>query len=282
MKKRSYILQGLVLVLAIVIFVGYNMYTGVADDTKGPEFSISGELLELSVEDPQTRLLEGVTAFDNRDGDVTDTVIVENVYGLKNGNEVTVTYAAFDRSGNVTKATRQVCYTDYKSPVLTVTRSLAIPSGIDIMNYVKAEDVFDGDISRRIRGALVSDSGSLGSVGRHDVQFQVYNSIGDTVKLTLPVEVYSADKYNASVELKENLVYLSERSMIDYESYLAEFSYNSVKYDLSTGVPSDLHVVINGSVNTWVPGVYPVTYTVTRLYGNMAYTGYAMLVVVVE
>lgn len=282
MKKKSFILQCFVLVLAIAIFVGYNMFIDFTTDSKGPEIAVPEELLELSVEDPQSALLQGVTARDNRDGDVTDSVIVENVYGLTDGNVVTVTYAAFDRSGNVTKATRQVRYTDYHSPKLVINRSLALSAGIDIMNYISATDVFEGDIGRRVRGTIVSDTGSLASIGTHEVEFQVYNSIGDTVKLRVPVEVYSPDKYNAKVELKENLVYLSEREMFDYDSYLSSFSYNSVEYDLSNGVPADLNVTVKGSVNTWSPGVYPVTYTVTRIYGQMIYTGYAMLVVVVE
>lgn len=282
MKKKTIILQCIVLVLAVLIFVGYNLYVDFTSDTKGPEIHVPEEILELTVEDPQTALLQGITARDNRDGDVTDSVIVENVYGITDENVVTVTYAAFDRSGNVTKATRQVRYTDYHSPVFELNRSLAFSSGIDIMNYIGATDVFEGDISRRVRGTVVSETGSLNTIGRHEVEFQVYNSIGDTVKLRVPVEVYSPDKYNAKVELKENLVYLSEREMFDYESYLSEFSYNSVVFDLSNGVPADLNVAINGSVNTWSPGIYPVTYTVTRVYGQMIYTGYAMLVVVVE
>lgn len=282
MKKKAIIFQCLVLILVAVIFLGYRMYTGVISDSKGPEITISEEPLVVSVEDPESVLLQGVTARDNRDGDVTASVIVEKIYGLTGGNNITVTYAAFDSSGNVSKATRQVCYADYHSPVFTLSRSLAFSGSIDIMNYIRAEDVFDGDIQRRIRATIISDNGNLSNIGSHEIEFRVYNSIGDTVKLALPVEIYSADKYNAKLELKQYLVYLDSTDTFNAESYLSVFSHSGRDFSLSGGIPSDVSIKIDGSVNTRQPGVYPVTYTATRIVGQMIYTGYTMLIVVVE
>ncbi|MBR3972787.1 MAG: hypothetical protein IKJ99_02405 [Oscillospiraceae bacterium] len=282
MKKKAIIFQCLVLILAAAIFMGYRMYTGMVTDSKGPEILIPEEDLVISVKDPESVLLDGVTARDNRDGDVTDSLIVEKIYGLGEGNHIAVTYAAFDKSGNVSKATRQVCYEDYHSPVFTLSRSLAFAGNIDILDYVGAEDVFDGDVQRRIRATIVSNNGSLSTIGKHEIEFRVYNSIGDTVKLVLPVEVYSADKYNGKLELKEYIVYLDSHDTFRPESYLSTFSHSGRDISLSGSIPDDVSMKINGSVNTSQPGVYPVTYTATRIVGQMIYTGYTMLIVVVE
>lgn len=50
-------------------------------------------------------LLEGVSAFDDVDGDVTKSLLVEKVSETADGN-VIVTYAAIDLSNNVAKKSR--------------------------------------------------------------------------------------------------------------------------------------------------------------------------------
>ena len=58
-------------------------------------------------------LLEGVTAVDEKDGDVSDSLLVEKVAGT-NGKEVIVTYVARDGANNVGKASRafKMCIRD--------------------------------------------------------------------------------------------------------------------------------------------------------------------------
>ena len=51
------------------------------------------------------KLLEGVTAYDSHDGDVTDSLLIEKVTETGNG-EVIVTYAAVDSSNNVAELSR--------------------------------------------------------------------------------------------------------------------------------------------------------------------------------
>ena len=53
----------------------------------------------------EEQLLEGVSAFDDVDGDVTGSVLVEKISDTAAGN-VIVTYAALDSSNNVAKKSR--------------------------------------------------------------------------------------------------------------------------------------------------------------------------------
>ena len=48
-------------------------------DSRGPVIDIEDPLIEVSVEDGDERFLEGVTASDSSDGDVMESVAVENV-----------------------------------------------------------------------------------------------------------------------------------------------------------------------------------------------------------
>ena len=47
------------------------------------------------------RINKGVSARDNRDGDVTHTIIIESITAINEDHVAVVSYAAFDRSGNV-------------------------------------------------------------------------------------------------------------------------------------------------------------------------------------
>ncbi len=78
----------------------------VSQDRKGPEITID-ESKKGSYTEGMTaeELLDGVKATDDKDGDVSDTLTVENVYPSEQGDEVTVIYVAKDKSNNVTKVT---------------------------------------------------------------------------------------------------------------------------------------------------------------------------------
>lgn len=53
----------------------------------------------------ESMLMEGVNAMDDRDGDVSDTLLIEKIANTTRG-DVIVTYAAMDSANNVGKASR--------------------------------------------------------------------------------------------------------------------------------------------------------------------------------
>ena len=99
--KRINVLLLMILAVAIGLFACYNIWVHNRLDTVGPVVTIDEGILEVSVKDPEEALLAGIHATDDRDGDVTGAVLVESIYGIDEDNITTVTYAAFDGSGNV-------------------------------------------------------------------------------------------------------------------------------------------------------------------------------------
>lgn len=233
MRKKTVWIPAILFVGSLFVCFVYQTVSSFRADGEAPQILIEEGELSVSVKDPESTLLEGVTAVDAVDGDVTDTIVIESIYGISTSQEaavspirdsfttlpvnltqidrVKVTYAAFDQAGNVAKAERQICYTDYESPKITLSAPLvfAYGSGFDVMDCVKAKDVIDGDISHLVKASLVSETSSLSAQGEHEAAFRVTNSLGDTTQLILPVEVYEADRYNAILKLKQNLIYLS-------------------------------------------------------------------------
>ena len=282
MKKKKWIQLALV-AACLVVYFGYRGIAQLSTDSAAPEIRAEEQLLLLSVEDPESVLLQGITAYDEKDGDVTDSVVVESVKLTGTDGTAQVTYAAFDEAGNVAKYQRQVRYTDYHSPRFTMSQPLLFlqNSNFNILSVTGAEDVFDGDIQHRIR-ATALDENSVTTLGTHQVELRVTNSLGDTVKLVVPVEVYAAGTYAATLTLTDYLVYLPVGATFDAETYLDAYKLNSRTTSLAGGLPESYALRTQGSVDTQTPGVYTVSYTVTYTAGSISFDGYSKLIVVVE
>ena len=265
--------------LCCAAFVWYVCMERRDEDRESPEISFTGDEIFLSVSSPEAALLEGVSAWDSRDGVVTGSLVVESVSSISADKAVTVTYAAFDRAGNVAKAQRTVRYTDYESPRFALSQPLVFAAGryTDVMKLIAAEDAIDGPLTDKIKATLVGGEGSISEVGVHEVEFRVTNSMGETIYLTVPVEVYQTGAYNASLTLSENLLYLPKNAVFSPRDYLTGMTAAGREIPLDGG-EAEVSVAIQSNVDTRTPGSYSVTYTVK----SGPYTGYTRLMVVVE
>lgn len=274
------------LILAFVFVAVFALYMIVVQgrvDTRPPEIVFDGAMLELSAKAADEAYLQGVRATDDKDGDVTASLVVESIKLLGSDGTIRITYAAFDSAGNVRKALRTARYTDYERPRFFLSRSLtfAYNSGFDLFNIVRAEDALDGNISHRVRITSMDES-AIANVGVHQVQLRVTNSLGETVQLVVPVEVYPAGTYGANLTLTDYLIYLPVGAQLDAERFLHTYIRGSVKVPLQDGVPQGCMLQMKNDVQTDVPGVYTVEYRVSQTVGQETYTGYAKLIVVVE
>lgn len=269
------------LVLCAGLTAAYTVLFIWSDDTTPPVIAMTADTLEASVSASDAELLAGVTATDNRDGDVTASLLVQGVSNLVD-DTVTVTYAAFDAAGNVAKTSRTVRYTDYEQPRFDLNNSLVFNSGtsMDVLGRIHAKDQRDGGLSDRIKAELVSNTGSLAYPGTHEVEFRVTNSLNDTAYITLPVDVLPAGDYNATVVLKDYMVYLPRGREFNARSYLRGLDIGMSREVLEN--LSDMDIQVDSNVRTDTPGVYSACFTVTYAPGAMEYVGYSRLIVVVE
>ena len=103
MKKGIAAILGLVTAALAAVVVLVLM----AEDRQGPEIIFAAEPVYTGAEDT-SYLLEGVTASDAEDGDVTDSLRVEKVQVNEAAQQVTIIYIAKDDSNNVTKVSKTV------------------------------------------------------------------------------------------------------------------------------------------------------------------------------
>ena len=284
MKKRTVFMLLMLIAAALSVLVGYMVLDRMYTDSTPPKITIADQVLSVSVSDPREVLLQGVTAQDDLDGDVTPSLVIESLYGIDEEHRATVVYAAFDSSGNVSKAQRQVLFADYHSPRLTLSGPLIFTYGhsFDVYSVLDATDQFDGDVSNKIKATMVSAGSAITEQGLHQVLFRITNSMGDSTQLELPVEVNPSGRYDAEVELTDYLIYLPKGAPFSRQQYLKSLTTYNSEVDLTGVIPDGITIRYDGNVDTHTPGVYAVTYTVTYTLNQRSFTGYTKLLVVIE
>lgn len=109
----------------IVLCLGVGslaVYQKIMNDRQAPEIFIDGEMVYQ--DGMQEELLEGVTAKDEQDGDVTASLVVETVSPNAKSGTAVVIYAARDNSNNIAKASRVVEYLSAEPVVEEETEEL--------------------------------------------------------------------------------------------------------------------------------------------------------------
>lgn len=257
MKKRPVLILALVTVLVLGLAAGYIWYQKTVASPQAPEISFDNDTISVTTAATDKELLEGVTALDPEDGDVTDSVLVESVSNIVNGNQVKITYVAFDSKNHMTRAERTAVYTDYKPPVFSVNRSMMFKASttLDILSYVTAEDMFDGDITHKIIYSFVGSTNNFNSYGEHEIELRVTNSKGDTSKLRLVVDVCEKDPNTANIQLNKYLVYLQKGAEFNAEDYFKSYMSGDQMVSTMSGIN------VKSDVDTSTPGVYSVTYS---------------------
>lgn len=260
-------------VLAALAFAGVQIYTRVVLDTVAPVISMDADSITVRVSDGPEALLAGVTAWDDRDGDLTGEVRVSHVSQLISGSTAKVNYVVFDRADHMATASRTVCYSDYTAPRFSVVSPLVFGVGekVSLVGHVVARDSIDGNITGAMRLSAISVNNTI--EGIYHVTLRVTNSVGDSSKVTLPIIIRAQSPGQAQVELNQYLVYLKTGEEFDPEPYFKTL----LTGDGGRGYYSA--VSVTDRVDTSVPGIYEVSYDYTAADGEVAE---AILTVVVE
>lgn len=296
-------LRRLIILFFGVTVIGFTMYqvkNQAVKDTEAPEILCDSDTIEVKIDATDEELMSGMTAKDNRDGDVTDSLVVVSKSKFFEKGKRRVHYAAFDSKSNVATFTREMNYTNYKSPRFSLSSPLRFSKDVsetDLLQILRAEDCLDGDISGLIKIRYGENNLEEGGSGTRDVSFQVTNSAGDTVQLETKIEFLEDEEYKLPYpKLSEYLVYTKVNKELDLSQYLkgvinggAEYLFEEHIDDSSYGTSyGDTYeagdVDVTPEVDYSTPGVYTVRYTLEEKdnYGDTEKLGSTTLYVVVE
>ena len=219
--KAIRIMQRVILalfILTLLAFCGLRIYRQVTVDVTPPVITCSSDSIDASVTAGDEALLQGVMASDDRDGDLTDQILIKGVSPSLTDSSAQVTYIVFDSANNMASVTRTVRYTDYQAPRFALSQPLVYPAGqtVTLLDRLTASDVLDGDISSGIR--ITSQNVINSQPGVYSVTAQVDSRLGSTVVLPLKVVITAGGPQ--LITLSDYLVYLPRGSAFDAAGYI--------------------------------------------------------------
>ena len=269
-------------ILVVILFMASLGLCGAAkirerageDPTKPVITNETGEL-EISTSYEESDLLEGLKAQDEKDGDLTDQIMVGNFSQFIEPGVCNLSYVVFDSSNNAASLTRKVQFTDYHSPRFTLTEPLVYAeqegSYTESMERLGAQDALDGDLEEWI---VQTDTDlNYQRAGSYTMTVEVTNSFGDTSSVGLPIHVVSAEQRTMEILLSQSILYISAGQSIDPAAYVTDVLDSSGN---SAGTDS---VSADSNVDPQTPGVYEIHYEVSDGDGH---AGETWLTVIVE
>lgn len=264
-----------VLVL-FVLCLALNIWTSVTyntnHNTERPTLTCDAETIEISVADGPEALMQGLSAQDAQDGDLTGRILLASKSFFLEPGVFEAEYVVFDSHKNSQTLTRRVVYTDYTSPRFFLSEPLVFTRGENIryLNYITAQDVLDGDLTDKIK-VIASDVSNY-TAGAYPVLLEVANSFGDTVQLELIIMVEEPNRESITIELSEQLTYIPFGGSFDPYEMIQSVT-DSDGFRLSKTA-----VQVLGTVDTQTPGCYQLVFTCEQ----DGHEGIRYLTVVVE
>ena len=276
MKRLFAIIMLTLTALSIGGVIAFTVHQRAATGGASPEIRFDQEEISVQTDADDAVLLQGVTATDAEDGDVTESLMVESISRFVGKDTVNVTYVAYDSQNHVTHASRTAHFTDYHPPVFSMGAPMVFQAKNvgDLLVKVGAKDAIDGDISLKIHASFEDTSAALSAIGVHDVELSVTNSLGDTARLLVPIRVVDDPPHSESILLKTYLVYLDKDSAFQPASYLVDAGQAA-----QVGKKDNNRIEVKSGVDMSKPGVYAVDYLQIKNDVTQAVT---RLIVVVE
>lgn len=225
--KKSFLA---ILVLATMGLTALFCFIYVTEDRRGPEIIIPEDNITYKAGDDTGKLLEGVTAKDKRDGDMTETLRIEKIQVESDQTKATVTYVAKDTKNNITKKKR-------------------------VINNIPEEDLGEKTVQDEIGTDEVSGDTMTNeqTLGQSDGE-----AANEAAIAALPAE--APRFYLTQYEL--SLAVGSEFYALDYVKDIVD--------DIDTIDTLSTRIQIEGEVNTAAAGTYQLAYYVLDSIQNVS------------
>ncbi len=254
MRGKIGIFFSVVLCLALVAGVGYYV---VSRDTEGPEIIVSNQMLSYTEGQDKSELLAGVTAVDEKDGDVSDSLVVETVKPGKTGDRAIAVYVAMDSHSNVTRMEYEIAYQGGDSSTLNTVNP--VPGGEEAEITEAPQESTEPPVSEEPEG----ENGAEGDADETALRQQAEADIA-----ALPAG-------SPVVRLSQYSVTLSTRDTFNYANYIDSITDDhDTRDELYGGIQVD-----RSDLDMSQPGTYDVTYRVVDSNGNGSNTAHLRIII---
>ena len=211
-------------------------------------------------------VMDGVSASDHEDGDITGSVVVESSNVDTNTvGSYQVTYRVTDSQGASSTKTITVIVNPKMEeinwmPVISASdKVLTVGDVFNVMDGVSASDHEDGDVT----GSVVVESSNVdtNTVGSYQVTYRVTDSQGASSTKTITVIV------NPKMEALNEVPVINAVDKILTVGDTFDVKKDATASDAEDGNLTDKIEVIRNEVDTGKAGTYEVTYKVTDSQG---------------
>ncbi len=210
-----------VLFVAAVCIFGYVKLTAKKDSTV-PVISCKDDKLLISVKDSEKKLISLVTAFDVKDGDISDKVFIENMSPYISSGRTDITYVVCDSDNHVGRLTVPAYYKDYHSPHFTIKKPLVVPlrfRGFSFNDYIGVDDCIDGSVLAQ--NLIIVSNFDITKPGEYTVSVKATNSRFDSSSIELTA-VVAEDATANPILLDKYIVYCRVGDTLDLMAYVSE------------------------------------------------------------
>jgi hypothetical protein len=233
----------------VFIFILLLTLASCASDEVAPVFSGVGNV-EYTIGDDEPNLLEGISALDDEEGDLTSAIVLDDSlvnYAVPGTYEVTITVS--DSSGNTqTETFNVVVLQERLAPVISGANDLSFErgeTGIEPLEGVEAFDNVDGDLTSEV---VFDDSlVNYDAPGTYDAFYRVTDAAGNEaeVKVTVTItgltdlEIIQAEiaHYRENQMLSPNRLNLNTRQPLYNTLVIWDIDHEMI---MSTGIMLDL------------------------------------------
>lgn len=176
-------------------------------------------------------LLDGVTASDPEDGDLTDRITVSGEYDFNVPGTYDITYTVTDDSNFSCSKTITLTVTPKDEPVI-IAKDKQIPQYVEFDPYegVTANDYLDGDITASIE--VIENEVDTSKVGTYKVTYWVIDNADNETTKTVYITVEERNYITKKGEFYfEKMEWNNSTNRLDVAGYLAITGMNNTKND---------------------------------------------------
>ncbi|MBR2764397.1 MAG: DUF5011 domain-containing protein [Blautia sp.] len=253
MKKHLII----ILVILCLVMAGGTSFLFMHNDRQAPAIVVMKDGFSYHEGVTMDELLSDVTAVDSRDGDVTSSLQVDDVYANEDKASVSVVYSAKDRSNNTVQTT-------YVMPVEGSLPDVLLPSDA-------GKGASDGDNDLPEEEQEKKDKGDDEQESAAEAQADAKDEEGsdkdprETARREEEEKIEQLRAESPRIRLKEYYIEVPAGTQLDQLSYI-----DSIEDDTDDSVDLFARVQVYSNVDTAVPGSYEMTYYVLDSNGNQS------------
>ncbi|MGN0160213.1 MAG: hypothetical protein ACI4AQ_02365 [Lachnospiraceae bacterium] len=233
------IIGGVIAALMVVVIIILNMNI----DHQAPEILFESDVKYIEGDDINN-LLQGVSAKDDCDGDVTERLMIDSLIVMEGNEFAKVTYLAKDSSNNIARKSRIVAYSGSGKNIYASYAN----SGDGMVSYVEEENFIE---SGREESIEVPETTGEEIDSTTEVENETTAEDGTTTEETTEVETTQANPKSPVLELAQNSCTIKQGTRFNVSTYV-----KSIVDDEDNRETLYRRIGIEGQYDTNTPGEY--------------------------